>query len=230
MFDESITHSDRRGFLTRTAAGAAMAALATLPAWVEAKAQARMQGDGIDHNTAWLNGVNQFKYKQFFETGTMNNAIPFLHIANYYGAWRATTGVRQNDMLGVMGVFGFAVPAVFGDAMWSKYGLGKMMNLTDAATGQPYTRNPYLNGQNGELFTGTGSMVAMLQGLGARVILCNNAFGLWTMLVGKATNQDPAAVRTEMLGHLAPGVTLVPAMVQAVEQAQRAGLTYMKNS
>ena len=34
MFDETITHSNRRGFLTRTAAGAAMAALASLPTWV----------------------------------------------------------------------------------------------------------------------------------------------------------------------------------------------------
>jgi hypothetical protein len=232
MFDESITHSDRRGFLTRTAAGAAMAALATLPTWVEAEApvHASVQGDGVDHNKVWLNGLNANKYKQFFETGTMNNGIPFLHIVNYFGAWRATAGVRSGDVAAVMGIFGFAVPVVFGDAMWSKYQLGKMMNLTDASTSQPYVRNPYLNPQNGELFTGPSSMVAAVQGLGARVILCNNAFGFWNMLIGKATNQDPAVVRTEMLGHLAPGVTLVPAMVQAVEQAQRAGLTYMKNS
>lgn len=228
MLDDSITQSDRRGFLTRTAAGAAMAALATLPAWVEAEAQAQVPG--IDANAGWLQGMNQKKYKQFFETGTMNNAIPFLHITNYFQAWRATAGVRANDVAAVMGVFGFAVPTVFGDAMWSKYQLGKMLNLTDAATGQPYTRNPYLNPQNGELFTGPGSMVAAVQGLGARVILCNNAFGFWTMLIGKATNQEPGAVRAEMVGHLAPNVIIVPAMVQAVEQAQRAGLTYMKNS
>ena len=108
--------------------------------------------------------------------------------------------------------------------------IGRMLNLTDAATNQPYTRNPYLNPQNGELFTGPSSMVAAVQAVGARVILCNNAFGFWTMLIGRASNQEPAAVRTEMLGHLAAGVTIVPAMVQAIEQAQRADLTYMKNS
>lgn len=230
MFDETMTHSDRRGFLTRTAAGAAMAALATLPAWVEAEAQSQGQIPGIDTNTAWLGGLNPIKHKQFFETGTMNSAIPFLHVVNYFQAWRATAGVRANDVAAVMGVFGFAVPVMFGDAIWSKYGIGKMMNLTDAATGQPYTRNPYLNPQNGELYTGPGSMVAAVQGLGTRVILCNNAFGFWAMLIGKATGQAPDAVRSEMLGYLAPGVTIVPAMVQAVEQAQRAGLTYMKNS
>jgi hypothetical protein len=232
MLDEMITNATRRGFLARTAAAGAMAALASMPTWVEgqAPAQPQPQGDGIDHNKAWLNGMNAFKYKQFFETGTANNAIPFLHILNYFQAWRATAGVKPTDVSAVMGVFGFAVPIVFGDAIWAKYDIGKMMNLTDAATGQPYKRNPYLSPQNGELFTGPSDMAAAVQGAGGRIILCNNAFGLWTMLLGKATNQEPAAVRTEMLGSLHAGVTIVPAMVQAVEQAQRADLTYMKNS
>ena len=164
MFDVP-TESDRRGFLTRATAGAAMMALATLPEWAQAQAPAA-QAQGIDSNTAWLRGMNTKKYKQFFETGTMNNAIPFLHITNYFQAWRATAGVRPDDVAAVMGVFGMAVPSAFGDAMWSKYSIGRMLNLTDAATGQPYTRNPYLNPQNGELFTGPSSMVAAVQAWG----------------------------------------------------------------
>ena len=224
---DMIDTSDRRGFLTRTAAGAAMAALATLPQWVEAQAPA--QAPEIDANTRWLSGVNS-KYRQFFETGTINNAIPFLHVVNYFGAWRATPGVREGDVKAVVGIFGMAVPAVFGDPMWAKYEFGKALNLTDATTGQPYVRNPYLAPQNGEMFASEASTPAALQRLGARVILCNNAFGFWVGRIATASNQQPAAVRAEMLGHLAPGVTLIPAMVQAVEQAQRAGLTYMKNS
>src|SRR5258708_34592478 len=114
MFDETVTHSDRRGFLTRTAAGAAMAALATLPTWVEAAAQTPMQ-DGVDRNQGWIHGITS-KYKQLFETPKMDNFIPLHHIANYCAAWRATTGVRQNDMTGVLGVTGFAVPVLLNDA------------------------------------------------------------------------------------------------------------------
>src|SRR6478736_4125935 len=192
MFDEIVTNSTRRGFLTSTAAAGAMAALATLPTWVEGQAPA--QGQGIDSNTGWLRGITA-KNKQFFETGKMENAIPFLHIVNYFGAWRATAGVAQNDVTAVM-------------------------NVKDPS-GQPYKTNPYITPRNGELFASDASTPAALQKLGARIILCNNAFGFWTMLLGKATNQEPAAVRAEMLGNLAPGVTIVPAMVQAVEQAQR---------
>ena len=229
MFDETLTHSDRRGFLTRTAAGAAMAALATLPAWVEAGAQTPALPPEVDQHQAWIRGITT-KYKQLFETPKMDNFIPLHHIANYYAAWRATTGVRQNDMTGVLGITGFAVPTLLSDAMWSKYGLGKMMNLTDASTGQPYTRNPYMNPQNGELFGAPTVTPTALQGIGGKIILCNNAFGLWIALTSGATGQAPAAVRAEFLANMQPHVTLVPAMVQAVEQAQRAGLTYMKNA
>jgi hypothetical protein len=226
MFDETVTNSTRRGFLTSTAAAGAMAALATLPTWVEGQAPAQQQG--IDSNTAWLRGITA-KNKQFFETGKAENAIPFLHVVNYFGAWRATPGVAQNDVMAVVGVFGLAVPSVFGDAIWAKYDVSTMMGIK-SPSGQPYKVNPYITPQNGELFAGDASTPAALQRSGARIILCNNAFGFWTMLLGRATSQEPAAVRAEMLGHLAPGVTIVPAMVQAVEQAQRAGLTYMKNS
>ena len=228
MFDVSEMQTDRRGFLARTATGAALAAMASLPAWVEAAAEPVQMGPEVDQHQGWIRSIRT-KYRQLFETPRMDNAIPLHHIANYYSAWRGTAGVGQHDMTAVLGVTGFAVPLILNDAMWSKYGLAKMMNLTDAATGQPYARNPYWNPQNGELFAAPTVTPTALQQLGARIILCNNAFGLWIALTSGATSQQPAAVRAEFLANMQPNVTLVPAMVQAVEQAQRAGLTYMKN-
>ena len=228
MFETRDGATDRRGFLTRTAATAALAAVASLPAWVEAEAQASQLPPEVDQHQGWIRSIRT-KYRQLFETPRMDNFIPLHHIANYYGAWRGTTGVGHNDMTAVLGVTGFAVPVLLNDAMWSKYGLAKMMNLTDASTGQPYTRNPYWNPQNGELLGAPTVTPTALQALGAKIILCNNAFGLWIALTSGATSQQPAAVRAEFLANMQPNVTLVPAMVQAVEQAQRAGLTYMKN-
>ncbi|HET7042566.1 MAG TPA: hypothetical protein VFI13_11125, partial [Gemmatimonadales bacterium] len=113
--------------------------------------------------------------------------------------------------------------------MWSKYQFGKLIGLTDASTGQPYTRNPFLNPQNGELFGSPEVAIPALQRMGARVILCNNALGFVSAVSAQAAGATPMAVRTELIANMTPGVTIVPAMVQAVEQAQRAGLTYMKN-
>jgi hypothetical protein len=226
---DTTAPADRRQFLVRTATAGAIAAISTLPAWMEAQAPAPATQGQIDARAGWLRGVDT-KYRQFFETGTMNNFIPFLHVANYYAAWKGTAGVRPTDMTAVVGIFGMAIPAVLSDAMWSKYQLGKMLNLVDASTGAPYLRNPYLAPRNGELFGSDDVTLAGIQRLGARVILCNNAFSLWVMLIAKGSGQEMAAVRAELLPEIAPGVTMVPAMVQAVEQAQRAGLTYMKNS
>ena len=144
MFDAPEGSTDRRGFLTKTAASAAIAALATLPAWVEAEAQPQQLPPEVDQHQGWIRSIHS-KYRQLFETPKMDNAIPLHHINNYYGAWRGTAGVAANDMTGVLGVTGFAVPVILNDAMWAKYGLGKMMGLTDASTGQPYTRNPYID-------------------------------------------------------------------------------------
>lgn len=228
MFDVNDSQTDRRGFLTRTATGAALAAMATLPTWVEAGAQSPQLPAEVDQHQGWIRSIHT-KYRQLFETPKLDNAVPLHHIANYYGAWRGTAGVGANDMTAVLGITGFAVPVLLNDEMWKKYNFAKMMNLTDASTSQPYTRNPYMNPQNGELMAAPTVTPTALQQLGAKIILCNNAFGLWIALTSGATSQQPASVRAEFLANMQAGVTLVPAMVQAVEQAQRAQMTYMKN-
>jgi hypothetical protein len=226
MSEGPTPSTTRRGFLATSAAGAAIAALGTLPAFPGLAAQ---QGTPqVDQAQGWLRPIRS-KYRQFFDTPRMDNAIPLLHVNNYLGTWRAQPGVKHDDVHAVLGIFGFAVPVVFGDAMWSKYQLGKALGLTDTATGQPYVRNPYLAPQNGELLASPDAAIPALQRNGATVILCNNAFGFWVGRIAQGSGAAPDAVRAEMLANLAPGVTLVPAMVMAVEQAQRYGLTYMKN-
>ena len=67
-----------------------------------------------------------------------------------------------------------------------------------------------------------------LQNLGTKFIMCNNALNSWVVELearGKGTAADiDAALRANLL----PGVTLVPAMVIAIEQAQQAGIAYNK--
>lgn len=226
MSDDSTMPTARRDFLTRTAA---IAALGALPGRVAVAAETTALPPEVDTRKAWLEGITT-ECRQFFETGKMDDAAPLIHVVNYFEAWRATPGIAATDVTAVVGIAGTAVPAVFGDALWQKYELGKAMKLVDQATGQPYVRNPYMAPRNGELRATMASTPAAVQKLGARIILCNNALGAWTGRVAAATGQPLPAVRTEWLAALAPGVMLVPSLMQAVEQAQRAGLTYIKNS
>ena len=226
MSDDSPMPSARRNFLTRTAA---LAALGAFPGHVGAAAEATVLPPEVDTRKAWLEGITT-ECRQFFDTAKMDDAAPLIHVVNYFGAWRATPGIAATDVTAVLGVAGMAVPALFGDAVWQKYELGKAMKLVEEATGQPYVRNPYMAPRNGELRASAASAPAALQKLGARIILCNNALGAWVGRTAAATKLPMPEVRAEWLAALAPGVMLVPSLMQAVEQAQRAGLTYIKNS
>ena len=62
--------------------------------------------------------------------------------------------------------------------------------------------------------------------MGTKFLVCANAFGAWTLELearglGKAADLDK-----EFRANLLPGVTFVPAMVIAIEEAQAAGIKY----
>lgn len=56
--------------------------------------------------------------------------------------------------------------------------------------------------------------------------MCDNALHIFAGLVAAKRGLDAAAVYDDMRANILPNVTLVPGMVIAVEQAQRAGLSY----
>ena len=65
-----------------------------------------------------------------------------------------------------------------------------------------------------------------LQKMGTKFLLCNNALGIWCLELearGKGKAQD---LDQELRANLLPGVTIVPAMVIAIDQAQEAGIKY----
>jgi intracellular sulfur oxidation DsrE/DsrF family protein len=68
--------------------------------------------------------------------------------------------------------------------------------------------------------------IESLQKRGATFILCNNSLGLFADMVAKARGLQTDAVMADFKANILPGVTLVPGMVVAIEQAQKRGLTY----
>jgi len=62
--------------------------------------------------------------------------------------------------------------------------------------------------------------------MGTEFILCANALGIWCLELearGKGKAQD---IDKDLRSNLLPGVTIVPAMVIAIEKAQEAGIKY----
>jgi len=65
-----------------------------------------------------------------------------------------------------------------------------------------------------------------LQKMGTKFLLCNNAFGAWCLELQARQKGKADAIQKELAANVLPGVTIVPAMVIAIEKAQAAGIRY----
>ena len=229
-----LTH--RRGFFGRLV-GAASAFGVSLTAPRAASAQAPPA-------ETWLSGVKG-THRCFFDISKHMNGVGLLHVLNYLNTYATAYKAPAGQVAAVSSFYGIgpasSMPLAFNDAMWAKYGLSEYTGLKDA-TGAPYTRNPFHRPTATELhllmqgmqtptipmFAGAmpGLGIENLQKMGTTFLICGNAFGAWCAELevrGKGTAAD---LQKELGANLLPGVTLVPAMVIAIEQAQKAGIAY----
>lgn len=172
----------------------------------------------------WLLGLKG-KHRQLFDAPAPAGGIPLVHLMNYYDTYNSAYAVSDKDINGVLTFYGSTVFHGLSDAMWSKYRLGEFLGEKDAA-GVPYTANPWRTAPVVVGMTLPQASIESLQKRGATFIICNNALGIFSGLVAKSRGLDPKVVFEDMKANILPNVTLVPAMVIAIEKAQVAGLAY----
>jgi intracellular sulfur oxidation DsrE/DsrF family protein len=226
----------RRGFLGRVFGAAAAAVSLPLAGTRSASAQ--------ESSEDWLKDVKG-AHRCLFDFPQMNNGMPLLHILNYLNTYREAYKAAPGTV-GAVGTFysigpRASIPFAFNDAMWKKYELGAYTGLKDAA-GTPYTRNPFWTPTKNELhlmmavvnsptIPAFGEMlpalgIQSLQQMGTKFLLCNNAFGGWCLELEARGKGKMADLQKDLSANLLPGVTAIPAMVIAIEQAQAAGIRY----
>ena len=234
MSETTKTH--RRSFLGQMV-GAAAAAGVTFAATRAAAAEPTPTDD-------WIKEVKG-THRCLFDFPQHKNGFPLLHILNYLNTYSAAykTGAGQ---VGAVGTFYSAgkqasIPLGFNDAMWAKYGLGAYLGLKDSA-GKPYTRNVFNQPTPDDLHLLMQVMdsppipalapavpalgIESLQKMGAKFILCANALGIWCLELEARGKGKAADIEKELRANLLPGVTIVPAMVIAIDKAQEAGIKY----
>ncbi len=232
----------RRGFLGRVF-GAAAAAV-TMSAARVAEAQAPAAAAAASGPDAWIKEVKG-THRCLFDFPQHKNGMPLLHILNYLNtyneAYKAAPGT-----VGAVGTFyslgnQSSIALGFNDAMWTKYQLGDYLGLKDKA-GKAYTRNVYLKPtpddahiliqaiQTPNIPELAGFLPALgiesLQKMGTKFILCANALGAWCLELQARGKGKAPDIEKELRANLLPGVTIVPAMVIAIEKAQAAGIRY----
>jgi len=229
-------HSNRRGFLGRMFGAAAAAGLSVAGTRV-----ASAQEAGADD---WIKEVKG-THRCLFDFPQHKNGFPQLHILNYLNTY-ATAYKAAPGQVGAVGTFysvgtQSSIPLAFNDTIWAKYALGEYTGLKDAS-GKPYTRNVFNRPTAQDLHLliqamGTPNIPALseaipalgiesLQKMGTKFILCNNALGLWCLELDARGKGKAPDIEKELRANLLPGVTLVPAMVIAIDKAQEAGIKY----
>jgi hypothetical protein len=192
----------------------------------------------------WINEVKG-SHRCLFDFPQHKNGFPLLHILNYLNTYAAAYKTAPGQV-GAVGTFYSAgnqasIPLAFNDAIWAKYQLGVYTGLKDA-DGKAYTRNVFNRPTPADLHllmqvidapmipALAGAMPALgiesLQKQGARFILCANALGIWCLELEARGKGKAADIEQELRANLLPGVTIVPAMVIAIEKAQEAGIRY----
>jgi len=231
--------ANRRGFLTRL-----VGAAAGVTAFATARAEAQSPVMAASGPDAWIKEVKG-THRCLFDFPQHKGGAPLLHILNYLNTYTEAYKAAPGSA-GAVGTFysignQSSISLAFGDAMWAKYSLGEYLGLKDKS-GRPYTRNVFRQptaDDAGVLFQAfqtpaipelTGAVPAIgiesLQKMGTKFLLCANALGGWCLELqarGKGKAED---IEKDLRANVLPGVTIVPAMVIAIEKAQAAGIRY----
>jgi hypothetical protein len=172
----------------------------------------------------WLEGLTA-KHKQFFDAPAPVGGVPLVHVMNYYDTYNKAFNVKDADIDAVLTFYGTTTFYGVNDAAWAKYKIGEFLETNDA-TGKPAAANPWRAAPNILGMTLPQASIESLHKRGATFILCNNALTIFSAMLAQKRGLDPNAVYQDLKANILPEVELVPGMVVAVEQAQRAGLSY----
>ena len=164
-------------------------------------------------------------HRMLFDAPATANGVPLVHLMNYYDTYNTAFKVPDKDIDGILTFYGFTTFHGLTDAMWSKYNIGAFLKETDAK-GVPFTANPWRSSPTALGMVLPQASIEAMQKRGATFLICNNALQILSGMLASAQGLDPKAVYADMKAHILPGVILVPGMVIAVDQAQRAGISY----
>ena len=230
------SNAGRRNFLGQMlgAAGAASLSIAGV----------RAAGGAESAPDNWIKEVGG-THRCLFDFPQHNNGMPLLHILNYLNTYSAAYKTSAGEV-GAVGTFysvgrKASISLAFNDSIWTRYELGVYTGLKDA-DGKAYTRNVFNKPTTSDLHllmqaidsptipALAGAIPALgiesLRKMGAKFLLCANALGIWCLELEARGKGNAKDIDKELRANLLPGVTIVPAMVIAIDKAQEAGIKY----
>ena len=176
--------------------------------------------DDWDHR--WLARLTR-PHMLVFDTKAHGNGDLFGAPTRYLSAMRDGYGIAPDQTLAVIALHGSAWATVVDDERWARYEIGREVGVTDPATGAPATRNVFRQHDDPARPTLTS-----VQADGTIVVVCNNTLRRVSRdLAGRHPDRNADAVYTDLRAGVLPDVTVVPAVVAALQMAQHRGCAYV---
>lgn len=172
----------------------------------------------------WLAALDA-PHRMLFDANSPGTGVALAHLMNWYNGWQAEDGSTDDQINGILTFYGGTTLHGLNDEMWAKYELGELSDVRDAS-GAAFTTSPW---RVDPLVLGGPVAPAGIEPMGERgvtFLLCNNALNFWAGQIAGARGLDADAVYADLRANMLPEVTLVPAMVVAIDQAQQAGISY----
>jgi len=214
----------RRGFLGGLAASAVALGLGSLvPRSLIARPGPVRPTPGDPDVEAWLNRITG-AHKQVYDMPEVNGGEGFLFSRVFYMT-NQETGVPASDLGVVLILRHHAAVLGMTDAIWAKYKLGEMLDITDPKTKAPAVRNFFYKVPPDELSLPGMSIDALLAS-GALFGVCHMAIKAGSTMLAKKMNMSADDIANDMIANLIPGVQVVPSGVWAVNRVQERGCAY----
>lgn len=153
------------------------------------------------------------------------------------GVWRAQRwredyaklyGVKQSELGAVLVIRHKAIPLIMDNEYWSRFEVGKKLEIKDPRTGKWIERNP-VSRAGGSASTGHEQYtIESILATGGIVLACNMAFqGLVVPAYQTRDKLSAEAAEARAREHVLPGVILQPSGIFATLRAQQAGCAYV---
>lgn len=231
MSEDMLTPSPRRSFLGRLATGtAALGLTAFLPVTACAAEKTDAAAATPDSNSTdpkspdsnpWP-GSLKAKHKMAVDAFAFNDGFP---LAFAYTFLLAYEGINPSPATAVVILRHSGFPLALTDAVWSKYKIGKAMNIIDPATKAPAERNPFFNAKPGSLEI-ADMAVDKLLARGTVFGACNVALHFLSAKFAPGAGVTPEVALKDWTAGIIPGITVIPSGTWGVNRAQESGCSY----
>lgn len=177
-----------------------------------------------EQDDPWLQALKG-KHKQVFDAATLNSGFAFAFASNYVRTMTEHYKLAAGDVTAFVVARFTGTGLALTDAIWKKYALGKLWNITDPATKAPAERNLFYMSKPGDMANIDASADKFIA-RGGVVVVCGLALRVWSNATAAAAGVTPAVAFAEFTAGVIPGAHIAPSGVLAIAKAQEAGATY----